>query len=197
MATAKINGTLYSVPPNVVGSGAGGNGGSVAKANDSSLLDGVEVSRYDGGVFASTVIDGDDADKVLLSGTFAYNNKRPIATKTTRLLNDSAKDLYNILLGPTNGSNGIDSIHYARVCPTPGNCQDGVRTRRLTKAIREGKWNEFTGEFDATYPENAVDIFEADAAANPMYLNRQYPGQLTYKGNGPLPVSKEYPEKTG
>lgn len=170
MATAKINGTLYSVPPNVVGSGAGGNGGSVAKANDSSLLDGVEVSRYDSGVFASTVIDGDNTDKVVVSEDFAKDTQRPLGKVVSQTV--------------ANQPEYIRSIHKGEV----------YRTRKLTTAIREGKWNQFTGEFDPTYPENVVDNFEPDSAASP---SRTLPGTLVYKSSAPDPVSDIYKEKTG
>jgi hypothetical protein len=190
VVAAQTNGNLYNtVPPNAAGSGAGGNGGSVAKASNTDLLDSVDVSRYNAGVFGSTVLDNNDADKALSAGTFAYNNQRPVAKKTTTTISGTANDfLVSCAAQPTL----VQSIHYQKV-QTMGYSQ-GVRTRRLTSAIREGKWNQYTGQFDSGYPVVDADIFENDNAALPT---RDVPGVLTYKTGAPTSVTSNYSEKTG
>lgn len=138
----------------------------------------------------SLVVEGVNADKALSTGTFAYNNESPIAKKLTASLagvNTSA------LLTSAGDPSHIRSIHKLEV----------VRTRRLTSAIREGKFNDFTGKFDAGYPVVAVDDFydvstntlsetSTDEAAAPT---REVPGELTYLV-GVTPVDANYPEKT-
>lgn len=186
-----VDGTLYNtLPPNASGSAAGGNGGSVAKATSTSLLDGVEVSRYDAGVFGSTVVDTNNIEKSLGSGTLAYNNLKPIATRLPTRINGTNEA--PLILSACSAANLINSIHYIKVC-TMG-CAEGVRTRRLTSAIREGKFNEFTGEFDAGYPVVGVDTFGNDEAARP---SREYPGRLRYKSSSLNPVYSDYKSKTG
>lgn len=202
VVAAKSNGDTYNtVPPNAVGSGAGGNGGSVAKASDSYLLDGVAVSRYNGGVFGSTVIDNldqDIADKALSAGTFAYNNQRPIAKKTTTTISGVSNDF---LASGAAKPSLVQSIHKIQVLGM--GYAEGVRTRKLTSAIRAGKWNEYSGEFAAGYPQASTDIFSLDptykdVAANPTRL---VPGRLTYKTGAPYKsgtdTSNNYAEKTG
>jgi len=195
IVAAKVNGSTYNtVPPNVSGSGAGGNGGSVAKASNSSLLDGVTVARYDAGVFGSTVLDNNQTDKALSAGTFAYNNSKPIAKRVTTEINGLSND---ILLSGASVPSLTHSIHKIQVS-TMG-YSEGVRTTKLTSAIREGKWNEYTGEFEAGYPQSSVDTLSLsptyqDVAANP---SRGTPGKLTYKTNSPTIVVDNYSEKTG
>lgn len=191
----KVDGNPYNtVPPNVTGSGAGGNGGSVAKAGNTSLLDGVQVSYYASGVFGSTVLDNDDADKALTTGTFAYNNQSPIAKKVTNKISGVSN---NFLVSGAAKPSLVRSIHKIQVLDE--GYVEGVRTRKLTSAMRAGKWNMFTGEFDAGYPQNSVDILSLyptykDVAANPTRL---VPGRLTYKTSSPDIVNSSYEEKTG
>lgn len=190
----KVNGDAYNtVPPNAVGSGAGGNGGSVAKASNTDLLDGVQVSRYSAGVFGSTVLDNDDADKALSAGTFAYNNQKPVAKKVTTALSGVTNLNYSmVLLSAAGIPNIIQSIHYQKV-QTMGYNQ-GVRSRLLTSAIRAGKWNEYSGEFEIGYPAVQVDLWSEDQAALP---SRTYPGRLHFKGSSPNPTYADYSKKTG
>lgn len=184
-AVKASDGTEYnSVPPNAKGSGAGGNGGAVTKGGTvaSSLLDNVEVSRYDAGVFGSTVLDNDWANEALSAGTFAYNNQTPVAKRITDTLAGSVSNT-TLLSGAAVPSN-VRSIHKLET----------LRTQRITTAIRANKYNRFTGAWDAGYPANAVDSLPTDNAANPT---RSAPGQLTYKEGALIPVNDDYKAKNG
>lgn len=186
----KVNGDPYdTVPPNAKGSGAGGNGGSVAKASNTSLLDGVEVSHYDAGVFGSTVIDNSDSDKAVNAGTFAYNNQKPVAKRYSIKLNTLNN---NVLQSGASQPTLVRSIHYMQICGE--GCTDGVRTRRLTSAIRNNHFNLYSGQFDVGYPVVASDNFDQDDAARPT---RSVPGALTYKSSSLVPVNDVYKGKTG
>jgi hypothetical protein len=178
VVAATTSGTLYdAVPPNAAGSNAGGNGGSVARASDSSLLDGVSVSRYDAGVFGSTVINNNDADKAVDAQPFAKNNQSPIAKVLTS--------------SPASEPSLVQSIHKIQVLGM--GYAEGVRTRLQTTAIREGYWNEYTGQFDPGYPVVTVDVFGTDSAANPT---RSVPGRLSFAGQSAT-TTTNYSEKTG
>lgn len=184
----KVTGELYnSVPPNAKGSGAGGNGGAAAKITDSSVLDGVSVSRYDAGVFGSTVVN--NGEKALNSGTFAYNNQRPVAKRSTTTISGTSN---SFLQSGAAVPSLVQSIHYMKVCGM--GCADGVRTRQLTSAIRANKFNRYTGEFDVGYPVVSVDTFNQDNAARPT---RAIPGSLTYKTGSSVPTNDVYKGKTG
>ena len=186
----KVDGSHYNtVPPNAKGSGAGGNGGAAARVSNTSKLDGVTVARYDAGVFGSTVLDNNVADKALSSGTFAYNNQRPIAKRLTATISGVAN---TFLQSGAAVPSLVQSIHYAKVCGM--GCVDGVRTRQLTSAIRQNKFNRYAGEFDAGYPVVTVDTFGSDDAAQPT---RAIPGELTYKSSSLNPVNDVYKGKTG
>lgn len=190
VVAVKVNGDEYDiVPPNAKGSGAGGNGGSVAKATSSSLLDGVQVSYYASGVFGSTVVDGNNTDKALSGGVFAYNNQKPTAKRLSETINGSLNDY---LLSGAAVPSLVKSIHYLKVCS--GGCSDGVRTRKLTTALREGRFNEYTGKFEVGYPVVSVDNFDTDNASRP---SRSVPGTLVYKSGSQVPTTAAYKPKKG
>jgi hypothetical protein len=195
IVAVKADGSEYNtVPPNATGSGAGGNGGSVAKASDSSLLDGVSVARYDAGVFGSTVLDNNHIDKALSGGTLAYNNPGPIAKKITSDLNGSAND---VLRSGAAQPTLVQSIHKIQV--EGMGYAEGVRTTKTTSAIRGGYWNIYNGQFAGGYPQSSVDVLSLapsyqDSAANPT---RAIPGRITYKTSAPVSVNTNYKKKTG
>lgn len=132
------------------------------------------------GVFASTVVDNDSADKALDAGTFAFDNQRPVGKKVTSSLSGVNN---TVLLSGAGNPGGIRSIHKVET----------VTTRKLTTALRENRYNEVTGEFDAGYPQVVTDTFDDDDAANPTMA---VPGELTYKTGAANPVTDEYAAKT-
>lgn len=184
MATSKVNGSSYSVPPNTKSSGAMNNRGTVAKGGSvaSGKLTNVGVSRYNTDVFASTVVDNDWADKAVSGGTFAYNDRDGVAMRTTSELAGVSN---TSLLNGSNVPSLVRSIHKLET----------LRTRRFTTAVRANKYNRYTGQFEAGFPVVAVDSLATDTAATP---SRAIPGQLTYKLGQPAPVSNnDYKAKTG
>lgn len=188
-------GALYdTVPPNksiLVDN----NGGAASKITSTTSADmvGVSVAREDVGVFGSTVVDGVNTDKALTAGTFAYDNESPVAKKVTTSLSGVTDPFYSVILLSAASIPSIrESIHYQKVKNV--GYIEGVRTRRQTTAIREGRWNEYTGEFDPGYPLVVVDAWPNDIAASP---SRTYPGRLLFKGSSPNPTYAEYSKKTG
>jgi hypothetical protein len=146
---AKVNGTNYStVPPNVKGSGAGGNGGAAAKVGTSSTkLDNVGVSRYNKEVFASTVLNDDVSDKAVSAGTFAYNNQSPVAKKVTI----SLAGVSNTVLRSAADQPGlIRSIHK----------REAYRVVKRATAFRKGYWDPFYGKFEVygTYSRSSSTV---------------------------------------
>jgi hypothetical protein len=184
MATSKVNGSDYSVPPNTRSSGSVNNHGVVARGGSvaSGKLTNVGVSRYNSTVFASTVLDNSWADKAVTAGTFAYNDKNGVGMRYTSELAGVAN---TALLSGADVPSLIRGINKLEV----------LRTRRFTTAIRANKFNRYTGQFEAGYPVVAVDSLATDVAATP---SRAAPGQLTYKLGQPVPVTNnDYKPKTG
>jgi hypothetical protein len=181
MSTIQTDGTssvtLNSTNNN---SGVGINLGSASLLSSRSL----GANRF--GVFGSTVIDNDSADKALDDGVFAYNNQRPVAKRVSTTLSTVNND---VLLSGALQPGLIRGIHKLEV----------LRTRRLTTAIRAGKWNIYKGKFlnnQNQSPDNpvvAVDPLEPDAAAAP---SRNVPGQLVYRTGAKMPVRDTYKPKT-
>lgn len=193
MATAKVSGSNYSVPPNVKNSGASNNRGVTTRAGSSTKLGNVGVSRYNTTVFASTVVDNSTADKALSAGTFAYNNSKPVAQRTSSKISGVSN---TAIRSGADVPSQIRGIHKLEV----------VRTRRLTSALRSNKYNKYTNTWESGYPvvgtddwfspiSNSTSSTTTDTAATPT---RTSPGQLTYSMGKPVPVSNnDYKKKTG
>lgn len=181
MATQQVGGGA------VTATSTNNNGGAVVNGGSTSILDSVDLGYSDVGVFGSSVVDGPDTDKALSAGTFSYSNQRPIAKRVTEELSGVS----NTVLQSGAGQPAlIRSIHKLEV----------LTTRRLTTAIRAGKWNIFKGAFlnnqnqAADNPVVATDSLSSDNAATPT---RAVPGELVYKTSAPVPVQDDYKAKTG
>lgn len=183
MATQKVNGSAYSVPPNVRASGSRNNRGVVARGGSvaSGKLTNVGVSRYNTTVFASTVIDNDWADKAVSGGTFAYNDPNGVGMRYTSELAGVSN---TALSSGADVPSLIRGIHKLEV----------LRTRKFTTAIRANKYNRYTGQFESGYPVVTVDTLATDNAASP---SRAVPGVLVYKLGQPVPVTNNYKAITG
>ena len=157
------------------------NGGSIVNSGDKStvLSSNISLGYYNTGVFGSTVAQGSYADVALQDGVFAYSNQDPIAKRTTDELSTVSNDF---LISGALKPGLLRSIHKLEV----------LRTRRLTTAIRDGEWNEYTGSFGIP-PVVAVDVLPEDKAANPT---KDVPGSLVYKSSSPEPVVDVYKQKT-
>ncbi len=173
---------IQQVDGSSVTSSSTNNNHGVAKniGASASVLETSNLGASNVGVFASTPVDGDDADKALSAGTFAYNNESPVAKRVTT----SLSGVSNTTLRSGAAQPGlVRGIHKLEV----------VRTRRLTTAIRAGYWNIFSGVFSPA-PTVAVDTLATDEAATPT---RSVPGELVYKTGAPEPVQDNYKAKTG
>lgn len=188
MAIQQINGDP------VTANSTKNDGGSVLNGGNTQELNSIDLGYSDVGVFGTAVIDGDDTDKALAAGTFSYNNQKPVAKRVTEELSGVENNYLQTGAGDPGNIRSIHKIEY-------------ITTRKLTTAIREGKWNEYSGEFDSGYPEvveeamyhianngTVVDGEPIDDAANPT---RTAPGELVYKTGAPVPVRDDYKEKTG
>jgi len=184
-------GAAYTVPSNVKGSGAVNNRGVATRTGSSASgkLSNVTVSRYNAGVFGSTVIDNSWVDKALSAGTFLSNTQRPIGIRVTSTLAGVANTL---LRSGADTPAFFRSIHKREV----------YRTQLYTTAIRAGAWNMVTAKWTsgmagisgAGYVSGITDSYSSDVAANP---SRSVPGRLVFKGGAINPVTKNYAAKTG
>lgn len=157
------------------------NNHGVAKSvgSTASVLSNQALGASNVGVFGSTVVDNDSADKALSGGTFKYDNESPIAKRVTTALSGVSN---TYLRSGAAKPDLVRGIHKLEV----------VRTRRLTTAIRAGAWNIYTGAFSSA-PTVAVDSLATDEAATPT---RSVPGELVYKTGAPTPVQDNYKAKT-
>jgi len=178
MATAKVNGTNYSIPPNRPYSGANQNDGTM-KANNlsSELMNSVTTARPTTDVFASTVLEIADTITVAASGgVFAHDHVKPISALITSELA------------------GLDNTSIK----SPGNDGDTIRginkfetdhAALLATGFRQNKLSVYTGQWEAGYPSGVVVSFSQDDAANP---SNSVPGELTYMTGAKNPINDEY-----
>lgn len=181
VVAANTSGVDYdTVPTNATASGAKDVGGSATKINSTSQLDGVSVSRYDAGVFGSTVLDNAVANKALTSGTFAYDNNKGLIRRVTAYISG----VYNKVLVNTANSGYNTAIHSNTTS----------YTAKVRSGLEAGKFNEVTGEWEAGYPQNSVDSFGTDNAAA---VSRADQDSLTYMVNGKTATTTGYAPRNG
>lgn len=145
----------------------------------SHLLTNRVLGSNNDGVFGSTVVDSSSVDKALANGVLAYNHSRPLSKRATTSLSTVSN---SVLLSGAAQPQQVRGIHKLEV----------LRTRRLTTAIRTGKWNIYTGTFSEN-PAVTIDTLAIDNAANP---SRVVPGRLVYRTGAKLPVQDVYKSKT-
>jgi len=198
MATAQINGSATTVSPYGYIVEADNNDGTM-KANGtitSNKMEGVKtvvptVDAFGSKVVEDSVTQKDYAGKAVSAGTFAYNNVKPISSLIT---DELAGVSTNAIKTPGNDNDVIRSINKA----------ENQKSVLFTKAIRENKYNRYTGEFDAGYPAtqtitpwnqttNATGSGTSDDAANP---SQTVPGELTYMRGSTVPYNDNYKAKS-
>jgi len=199
MATAQINGSATTVSPYGYIVEADNNDGTM-KANGtitSNKMESVKtvvptVDAFGSKVVEDSVTQKDYAGKAVSAGTFAYNNVKPISSLITDVLAGVSD---NAIKTPGNDKDVIRSINRA----------ENQKSVLFTKAIRENKYNRYTGKFDAGYPASQTIIPWAlsrtgppadgtsDDAANP---SQTVPGELTYMRGSTVPYNDNYKAKT-
>lgn len=180
MATMQVNGS--SVTGNYYSGGSTNNNKGSIKSNGTvagNKFGTVATTTPVTGIFGSTVVDNNVADKALTSGVFAYKNNRPVAKKTTT----SLAGVPNTILQ----SGALVPSQIRKV-----NKIESVTTRKEITGIRAGKYNLITNTWEAGYPAVATDSLGTDEAASPTAA---VPGTLVYS-MGKNTVSKNYSSKT-
>lgn len=187
MATVQVNNSALT--SNGYGSFLEANNAhGTMKANGtptSNIVESVKTVSPKVDAFGSKVVEDivtlqDYAGKSKSAGVFSHNHVKPISsliTKELAGLND------NSILTPGNDGDVIRSI----------NKLETLRTRKLTSAIRQNKYNRYTNEFDAGFPQVQVDTLASDNAATPT---SDVPGELTYMRGAKTPYNDNYKRKT-
>lgn len=187
MATAQVNGSALT--SNGYGSFLQANNAhGTMKANGTATSNVVEsvstpspvVDAFASKVVEDTVTVKDYAGKAISGGVFAHNHVKPISSLITNELAGVSDDS---ILTPGNDGDTIRSINKLEV----------LRTRKLTSAIRANKYNRYTNEFAAGYPQVTVDTLATDEAASPT---ASVPGELTYMRGAKTPYNDNYKAKT-
>ena len=146
-------------------------GGSVLAGGTNTKLNTVSHGQVE--VQSMKPIDGDDTDKALAGGTFAYDSagNEIVAKKVSTTLS------------------GVSNTFLRSGAAEPGlrrqvNKIEGLTTSKITTALRGGFYNHVTGDFDGGYPQSSVDSFGTDDAVTS--------NELQYMYGNPVPASGEY-----
>lgn len=131
----------------------------------------------------SIVIDGDDTDKALDSGVFAYNHRNPVAKRVTTSL---ASVDQSFLLSGASVPSLTQSVHKL----------ESIVTRRTSTSFRAGEFDIYTGSYSVA-PTVATDTFHkavvgttyVDSVAN---VSRTNPGKAVYLSGSKKPVVNAY-----
>ncbi len=102
--------------------------------SSSSVLVNRSVDSPDNGVFASTVIDGDNTDEALSASTIAFNNQRPVGMRVSTTISGQSN---TALQGGANVPAHAQSI----------NRRQAYKYSKVATAYRNGYWDNFAGEF--------------------------------------------------
>jgi hypothetical protein len=177
MATAQVSGSASTGTYN--GGTTKNNGGAAIKAGSSTKLTNRSVKGVDVGFVGSKIVNSTAVGnvKALSSGTFAFNNVRPVAKRLTTSLATVAN---NALLKGASVPGQRRSIHKI----------ESVTTNLTATAFRAG-FNLYTGSYVNTVTSQ-TDSLGNDVAANPT---RSVPGRLVYK-NGKDQSAVNYKAKT-
>lgn len=73
--------------------------------------------------------------------------------------------------------------------------KESFRTYRSATAIRENRYNIYTGRFQTDYPSNVLDAFSADDAVVDSTTKYGLKGELTYRDGGANPTQKDFSAK--
>lgn len=190
MATIQQNGSAVTTTSTV------NNKGAVLRVKTSATnVKGVAVGGSNLGFVGSRVLVTTDVAKSVSAGLIAYNTREPVGMKVSSTIGGQANTaLRSGALVPSQ----IRGIHKL----------ESVLTRRELTAIRAGKFNFYTGQWDAGYPVVANDTGTTgtagvlvdssnvykDTAATPT---RAVPGRLTFKGSSRNAVTVNYKAKNG
>lgn len=176
---------------NLISGGVDNNGGVVLKGGNTSntqnytdMLSLVGNYQLDGYPMGSTPVQNSDVTRSIANGyVFAYHgSSRPLIKGFTALINNGS---INHDLGSTGTADPslITGIHYITF----------NRNRQDATAMRENKYNEFTGKFEEGYPQVTEDRFGTDFAAT---VSRANTGSMRFV-LGLVPTKQNYLPKTG
>jgi len=160
------------------GSTADNNSGSVLSHNISSdILNSVAPNAGSNLAYTSGPKDNDNSDKATVSGVFAKNTDSLLSMRSNALVN-GVLVFRNASIYPVY----VRSINYL----------ENRTTSLVATAIRAGKYNIYTGQFDVGFPGSSSDDFGNDTAARSSFA---IPGSLTFMVNSQHITTQNYPAK--
>lgn len=173
MATKQVNGS------DITGVSTVNNGGTMVSHGSSNVLDSLSPVQTKVDVFGSTPVDGDDTNKAISAGVFAHDHVAPI---TKRVTNELAGVSSTVLNNTGGQPDLVRSIHKLET----------LTTTKFTTAIRENRFNLYTGVWESGYPVTVTDTLATDNAANP---SRETPGSVTFLYGSPNASTVNYSSK--
>jgi hypothetical protein len=160
------------------GSSVNNNGGTVLSHSiTSEVLSDIAPNAGSTLAYTSGPKDNDTSNKAYSGSAFAKNTDSLLAMRSDAVVSTVAV-LKNASIYPEY----LRSIHYL----------ENRTTTKTATAIRAGKYNIYTGKFEAGYPVTSTDNFGNDNAARSSYA---VPGSLTFMTNSKEATTQNYPPK--
>lgn len=138
-------------------------------------------SGYFQSVFGSNITAEINAGAINSSVPVPWSSKRPLVKRSTRVI--AGQESYNLLTSGTAAPELRSSIH-----PT-----NNTRTRLEHTAYKQGKYNFYTGKFDAGYPDNEWVHFGIDTS---VVTSRNDISHIIFKNQRSITIAP-YQSKTG
>lgn len=149
-------------------------GGSVIAGGSNTGLNSIDLGSPQN-IDSMKPVDGDDTDKALAGGMFAYDpsGSEIVSKRVSTTLAGVSQD---VLLSGAAQPGLRRQVHKI----------EGLDTSLVTTAIRDGHFNLVTGKFEAPYPSGQADSFGTDDAVTS--------NELQFKSAAPVPISADYGE---
>lgn len=187
MATMQVNGSAVTT------SSTRNNGGAALRVKNTDLVDGLSLGGTDNGFVGSRVLVKEDVAKAVSAGLVAYNTNTPVARRSSVTLTGLSN---TVLQSGASQPTQRRSVHRL----------ESVVTLLTLTAIRAGKFNMYTGKFDAGYPEVVDDTgvsgtgkllvdASGDYRDTATVFSNAVPGRLTYRTGAKVPVNDTYAAK--
>lgn len=132
--------------------------------------------------FKTGPVDGINATAIKFAATFAKNTQKGLMKTVAN--SELDEDVEGVIRTPGNKNiSNIDMIHDT----------SSIVSRLQSTAYRSGKYQFYTGKYDAGYPDVQYDDFSPD---NSVADSRDYQGKVFFKNSKDI-TTQAYQPKTG
>lgn len=185
MATKQIDGTSDVTSTSTVNNGGVFLGGV---GNNDAPITTQQNSGFNRGDY---VVSGVNNDVILSGGTFLNDNDRGVIMRATDTIANTSNDF--LKSGAGDGRDPVDAQRVSAIVSLQPKVQKVVEQYNYSKksstvktatAIRNGNWDEYSGDFDNGYPQTSTGYWVADLATDNGLCVLDANNSTSYGGSG-------------